>query len=54
MQWQLEVTKLQTGASFGELALINNEPRKATIMCLTDCYFAVLEKQEYSKVLQRI
>ena len=45
---------MQTGASFGELALIMNEPRKATVMCLTDCYFAVLEKQEYSKVLQRI
>lgn len=27
MQWMMEVSKLQTGSSFGELALINNEPR---------------------------
>ena len=49
-----EVAKLQTGSSFGELALINNEPRKATIMCLTDCHFAVLEKKDYVKILQKI
>ena len=47
----IEVAKLKTGSSFGELALINNEPRKATIMCLTDCFFAVLEKEDYVKVL---
>ena len=45
--WTVEVSKLQTGASFGELALINNEPRNATILCLTECYFAVLEKKDY-------
>lgn len=51
MQWMTEVAKLKTGQSFGELALINNEPRKATIMCLNDCYLAVLEQKDYSKVL---
>ena len=51
LKWEIEIAILQTGASFGELALINNEPRKATIMCLNECYFAVLEKQDYNKVL---
>ena len=31
LNWMVEVNQLSTGASFGELALINNEPRKATI-----------------------
>eukprot|EP01017_Pseudomicrothorax_dubius_P044050 TRINITY_DN7413_c0_g2_i1.p1 TRINITY_DN7413_c0_g2~~TRINITY_DN7413_c0_g2_i1.p1 ORF type:complete len:198 (+),score=38.04 TRINITY_DN7413_c0_g2_i1:110-703(+) len=31
------------GESFGELALMNNKPRKATIRCLEDCHFATLE-----------
>ena len=53
-QWMVDVSKLRTGASFGELALINNESRKATITCVTDCNFAVLEKSDYNKVLRKI
>jgi len=46
--------QLQAGQSFGELALINDKPRAATIMCLTDCYFAVIDKSDYAKVLKKI
>jgi hypothetical protein len=53
-QWFVDVAKLRTGASFGELALINNEPRAATIKCITDCSFAILESCDYNKVLKRI
>ena len=50
----MEVVKLIAGKSFGELALIKNKPRAATIKCLEDCHFAVMSKQDYQKVLQRI
>jgi cAMP-dependent protein kinase regulator/cGMP-dependent protein kinase 2 len=46
--------KYGPGKSFGELALISNKPRAATIRCLKDCHFAVIEKQNYEKVLQKI
>jgi CRP-like cAMP-binding protein len=42
------------GGSFGELALINNKPRAATIKCISDANFAVLSRQDYAKVLGRI
>lgn len=48
------VALLKSGDSFGELAIINNEPRKATIKCMSDCKFAYLEKQEYDKALRKI
>ena len=40
--------------SFGELALINNEPRAATVKCLTDCSFAVLEQKNYLKIIKKV
>ena len=53
-EWFVEVGKLDEGKSFGELALLNNAPRAASIECLTDCYFALLGKAEYGKVVRRI
>ena len=40
--------------TFGELALIKNQLRAATIQCLEDCHFAVIQKDDYEKVLQKI
>lgn len=53
IDWMGEINQLSTGATFGELALINNEPRKATIQCLSNCYFAVLEKKDYNGMLRK-
>ena len=40
----MEVGELTTGSSFGELALISNKPRAATIRAKTHWYLAVLGK----------
>ncbi len=47
----LELVLLPTGASFGELALIENRPRAAEAYCPEDTQFAVLNKTEYNAVL---
>ncbi len=46
-----DVRTLFEGESFGELALISNKPRSATIVTQTDCHFAVLDKKFYRQVL---
>ena len=50
-EWFVEVLQLQQGQSFGELALLNNKPRAATVKTLTDCIFAVIGRTEYQRVL---
>jgi CRP-like cAMP-binding protein len=42
------------GKAFGELALLTNKPRAATLKCLTDCHFAVISKNVYDRVLKKI
>ncbi|CAD8178706.1 unnamed protein product [Paramecium pentaurelia] len=42
---------LRQGESFGELALIHRQPRLATIRCVNNCYFAVLDKQQFQYIL---
>ena len=46
----LEVAVLSNGQSFGELALISNKPRAASIRAKTTCYFAILNKEDYQNV----
>ena len=46
-----EVTILTDGMSFGELALNSGQKRAATILCKTDCHFAVMNKSDYEKCL---
>lgn len=53
-EWFVNVAILVSGNSFGELALINDEVRKATIKCATDCYFATLDKSDYNNILGKI
>ena len=36
---------MRIGEAFGELALINDTPRGATIVCTKECSFAVLSKE---------
>ena len=46
--------EIYTGDSFGELALLNYEPRRATIKCHTDCHFAILQRAEFNKILKEV
>lgn len=52
--YQSEVKQLFEGSAFGELALISEKPRAATIKCLTNCTFATMSKKNYLKTLARI
>ena len=54
IEWFVEVIQLTQGYSFGELALLDNKPRAATIKCLTDCSFAVIGRADYQRCLQKI
>ena len=45
-----EIEQLPPEWSFGELALISNKKRSATIRSKTDWYFAILEKDDYQKI----
>ena len=46
-----EVAEKFTGDSFGELALIEDKPRTATIICKEECHFAVLDRDNYKEIL---
>ena len=43
--------RLKVGDSFGELALLKNEPRSATVTCREVWIFAVLEREDYKTIL---
>lgn len=48
------VKTLGSGDAFGELALMENRPRAATIICKENCHFAVLEKTPFNRILSKI
>ncbi|CAK93877.1 unnamed protein product (macronuclear) [Paramecium tetraurelia] len=48
-----KVNELHDGDSFGERALINEAARLATVVCETECFFGVLNKQDYREILQQ-
>jgi CRP-like cAMP-binding protein len=54
LTWFTEVKKLHNGDSFGELALVNEAPRAATITAVETSAFAVIDKEAYMKVLLKI
>ena len=47
----IEVKVLEDGDSFGELALMNEKKRSATIVAKSDCHLAVLRKNEFNSTL---
>ena len=53
-EWFVEVKTLNAGKSFGELALINNIPRAATISSRSECYFAVVARADYQRVFKKM
>ncbi len=48
------VAALPAGLSFGELALMNTEPRTASIICLEDTEFMTVEKADYDRILKTV
>ena len=46
-----EVCRLRTGGSFGELAIIKDQPRSATVQCTQPTHFATLYKNDYLRIL---
>jgi CRP-like cAMP-binding protein len=49
-----EVSLIYPGKSFGELALINDNPRLASIIAKTECHLAVLGKKEFKLILSAV
>lgn len=43
----IPIKVIKDGEIFGELSLVSNKPRAATIKCLTDCHFATLDKRTF-------
>lgn len=52
--WFIEIKKLRNGESFGELALIKDDPRAATITATEKAAFIVIDREAYLKVLLKI
>ena len=50
----IEVDVYKAGQWFGELALINNIKRSATITALDDSHFATLDKENFNKIMSKI
>lgn len=48
-----EVKILKGGDSFGELALIDNKARAATIICKEETHLAVLDQKHFNNILSR-
>ena len=46
------VCLLSDGDGFGELALINDKPRSATIRAFDICQFIKVEKGDYNRILK--
>jgi len=47
-----KVAMLGAGVIFGELALMQDQPRSATIICEERCEFLVIERDDFDKVLK--
>jgi len=47
-----QVAVLRGGTIFGELALINDQPRGASIRCHTDCDLLVIRRDDFNRVLK--
>ncbi|KRX10342.1 Cyclic nucleotide-binding protein [Pseudocohnilembus persalinus] len=47
------VITLETGQMFGELGIVMNQPRLATILAQENCGFAILNSSDFKKILQQ-
>ena len=49
-----ELVRLNTGSCFGELALINEEKRAATVTTVAETHFAILEKENFMEIMKNL
>lgn len=49
-----KITKLYDGASFGELALLMDQPRSATIISTRNSHFATLNRRQFNDILRKV
>ena len=49
-----KLIELGDGCSFGEMALIKNEPRNATIIALEDCITVTVDRTDYKKIMKEL
>ena len=47
-----KIASFGAGASFGELALLNNQKRAASIMALTNCEMVTISKEYYLRAMR--
>ena len=50
----IDVAHLKDGVGFGELALINDAPRSATIVCIKDTHLATLDKEDFKNIMAKV
>ncbi|MEM7118796.1 MAG: cyclic nucleotide-binding domain-containing protein [Chloroflexota bacterium] len=48
---EVEITTMQQGEFFGEMALLGSQLRSATVACVSDCRFFMLEKAAFLSLL---
>lgn len=49
---EMSIKYREEGSSFGELSLLTNQPRAATIMCTKECWLAKLSRADYTRILK--
>lgn len=49
-----QLTIVRQGEGVGELALLSKKPRAASVLCREDCHFAVLSREDYTRILARV
>jgi signal transduction histidine kinase len=49
----VEIASLQTGDFFGEMAMLDNKPRSATVACLTPCHLFTLDRYAFASLLRQ-
>lgn len=47
-----EVARLGAGTLIGELALLNDQPRSASVQCVDDCEFYVMARADFDNVIK--
>ena len=54
LQNKYEFMKMKTGDAFGETAIMQDKPLTESILCTTNCHFAVLSKHDFENTLMTI